>query len=51
MTRLTREGMYTGKIHTKSSMHNDTTKIRNHETSRVQTRDTGDELAMKRTST
>jgi len=35
----------------KSSMHNYTTKIRNHEKRRVQMQDTGDALAIKRTTT
>ena len=35
----------------KSSMHNYTTKIRNHEKRWVQMQDTGDELAIKRTTT
>ena len=35
----------------KSSMHNDATKIRNHEKRRVQVQDTGDALAIKRPTT
>ena len=35
----------------KSSMHNYTTKIRNNEKRWVQMQDTGDELAIKRTTT
>ena len=44
MTRLTSKGM-------KSSMHNHTTKIRNHEKRWVEMQATGDELAIKRPTT
>ena len=49
MTRLTRKGIYTVKIQ-KSPMHNYTTKFRKHEERWVQMQDTGDELAIKRTT-
>ena len=51
MTRLTiySKGIYSKDM--KSSMHNYTTKIRNHEERWVQTQDTGDELASKTTTT
>ena len=60
MTRLTSKGIYTVKIRNilyiyskdkKSSMHNYAAKIRNPEKRWVQMQDTGDELAIKRTTT
>ena len=50
MIMLTSKGIYTVKI-MKSSMHNYTTKIRNHEKRWVQMQDTGGELAIKKTTT